>query len=44
MCLFVLKIHTATINAKAQTVNLITFFFESCFYINKHNRQMNTMM
>lgn len=31
MCLFVLKIHTATINAKAQTVNLITFFFESCF-------------
>ena len=41
MCLFVLKIHTATI--KAQTDYLITFFW-ILFYINKHNRQMNTMM
>ena len=41
MCLFVLKIHTATI--KAQTGYLITFFW-ILFYINKHNRQMNTMM
>ena len=43
MCLFVLKIHTATINAKAQTINLITFFLNLVFF-NKHNRQMNTMM
>ena len=43
MCLFVLKIHTATINAKAQTVNLITFFW-ILFFFNKHNRQMNTMV
>ena len=43
MCLFVLKIHTAIINAKAQTVNLITFFLNLVFF-NKHNRQMNTMV
>ena len=42
MCLFVLKIHTATIKAKAQTVNLITFL--NLVFFNKHNRQMNTMV
>ena len=41
MCLFVLKIHTATIK---KLKPIIWLLFWILFYINKHNRQMNIMM
>ena len=41
MCLFVLKIHTATIKSSKW---LFDYFFWILFYINKHNRQIYTMM